>query len=47
MHLSAYTEETREDIADVERLRDLFDELMTVLSDIERRLETLENAQNP
>lgn len=44
MHLNAYTEETREDITDVERLRGLFDELIEVLTDIERRLEILENA---
>lgn len=44
MHLSAYTDDAREDLTDLERLRAIMDELMTVLTDFERRIEALENA---
>jgi hypothetical protein len=44
MNLTAYTDEAREDLTDLERLRAIMDELMTVLADFERRIDTLENA---
>lgn len=44
MHLSAYTDDAREDITDLERLRAVLDELMTVLADFESRIEALERA---
>lgn len=42
MNLTTYTEQTRLDINDGERLRDLFDELIQVLTDFETRLDALE-----
>lgn len=42
MNLTTYTDETRSDINDGERLRDLFDELIQVLTDFETRLDALE-----
>ena len=42
-HLNAYTEDAREDIMDAQHLRALFDEVQTLLDDIVRRLDALEN----
>lgn len=44
MTLTTYTDDAREDITDEHHLRDVLDELQTVLSDIITRLERLENA---
>lgn len=42
MSLEYYTDETRADIVDGERLQLLFDEIESVLADLERRLAALE-----
>jgi hypothetical protein len=43
LQIDAYTEDAREDIMDAKHLRALFDEVQTLLDDILRRLEALEN----
>jgi len=44
MSLTSYTADAREDIADVEHLRAVLDELQLVLTDLEARLAALESA---
>ena len=44
MSLTSYTDAAREDIADVEHLRAVIDELQQVLTDLETRLAALEGA---
>ena len=43
MSLENYTDETRADIVDGERLVSLFDEIESVLADLSARLTQLEN----
>ena len=43
LQIDAYTDDAREDINDAQHLRALFDEVQTLLDDILRRLEALEN----
>lgn len=42
--IDAYTDDAREDIMDAQHLRAVLDEVQTLLDDILRRLEALENA---
>ena len=44
MTLTTYTDDAREDIADVTHLRAVLDELQQLLTDIDTRLTALENA---
>ena len=44
MSLTSYTDDAREDIADVEHLRAVLDELQQVLTDLETRLAALEGS---
>ncbi len=44
MSLNTYTDDARADITDENHLRDVLDELQTLLTDIVTRIERLENA---
>lgn len=42
--LNTYDNDAREDIADMDHLRNVMDELITVLNDLDRRIQALEDA---